>query len=383
MLSYPNVIYEYFDPSNGLEFMKLMSLNEQEQDRVLVNLAAKLYQHIVDEITDIDFGDIPKSKGDITKIPNYIDLLDCINIIRNICIRFKESTDATDTILKAIDNLKDTKEIWKTSFNRNVALGMNTYNTLALSIVCSVSLIISTSIEYIKDPNTGEFDFVLNKVEHSKTLNSVLFRSLKSFNEGCLKGEFMNAIVAANNARRSVSESECMTFDEGAIMDALINASKDLIHNKLPDAGKTVKDIFSKTPSNGTSTKFVRNARIGIGVVSSLILLTAIVIPTIRNAISWFFNTKQKISDYFAIQAALVEMNANNLRYNECKSEEERNKIADKQMKWADKFRTLSNKLSTKMKTGETKAKNTLEKESQEKVSMDDIQSYEKVSNLF
>ena len=41
MLSYPNVIYEYFDPSNGLEFMKLMSLNEQEQDRVLVNLAAK------------------------------------------------------------------------------------------------------------------------------------------------------------------------------------------------------------------------------------------------------------------------------------------------------------------------------------------------------
>lgn len=363
MLSYGDIIYEYFDPSKGLEFMKLMSLNEQEQDRVLVNLATRLYDHIVNEVTDIDFGEIPKSKGDITRIPNYLELLDCINIIRDICIRCRQKTTATDTLLKAIDNLKKYKEVWKTSFNRDVNLCKNTYNTLAMAIVCGTSLIISTSIEYIKDPNTGEFDFVLDKVEHAKTLNSVLFKTLKEFNDGCDKGEFMKAVIAANEAKRNISESEILTFDEAGISDSLVAASRDAL-NKLP-------------------TGSLSGLGIGIATVGSLIILVAILLPAIRNAVSWIYRSRQKLSDYLAIQSALIEMNANNLRYNNSKSEEERNRIADKQMKWAAKFKQLSNKLSVKMKKAEVESRNTLEKESSEKYAIKDIEEPGKVSSLF
>ena len=196
---YADIVYEYFDPSNSTEFRALMNLNEEQQDRVLANLATKLYDHIVNEITDIDFGDIPTSKGDITRIPNYLDMVDCINIIHDICVRFKQPTTATDTLFKAIQNLKDTKEIWRKSFDIKAGLGMNTYNTLALGIVCSVSLLISSAIEFIKNQE-GDFEFLINKVGMQKSLDSVLFKSLKEFNDGCTDGTFMKAIIIANNS---------------------------------------------------------------------------------------------------------------------------------------------------------------------------------------
>lgn len=369
MISYNDIIYEYFDPSNSSDFMKLMSIHEQdEQDRVLANLATKLYEHIVNEITDVDFGDIPKSKGDITKIPNYLDMVDSVNIIHDICVRAKQSTEATDTIFKAIDNLKANKAIWRRSFDLNVSLGINTYNTLALAIVCSTSLIISSSIEFIKEPG-GNFEFVLDKVEHAKTMNSVLFKSLKEFNKGCENGEFMKAISVANESKRNISECELMSFDENAILYTLLRTARD-----------TLKNIHGGKGAIGTGSV----AAGVIGNVGTIALLVAIIIPAIRNAVSWLYNSKQKLSDYFAIQAALVEMNANNLRLNQSKSEAERNKIADKQMKWVSKFRSLSNTLSTKMKKAETASKNTLETEANTKYSGENITNGPgKVSSLF
>lgn len=372
MISYNDIIYEHFDPSNSSDFMKLMSIHEQdEQDRVLANLATKLYEHIVNEITDVDFGDIPKSKGDITKIPNYLDLVDSVNIIHDICVRAKQSTEATDTIFKAIDNLKANKAIWRRSFDLNVSLGINTYNTLALAIVCSTSLIISSSIEFIKEPG-GNFEFVLDKVEHAKTMNSVLFKSLKEFNKGCENGEFMKAISVANESKRNISECELMSFDENAILDTLVKTARNTLRNTY--MGKNYRGgIGANSVAAGI-----------IGTVGTIALIVAIVIPAIRNAVSWLYNSRQKLSDYFAIQAALVEMNANNLRLNQSKSEKERNQIADKQMKWVSKFRSLSNALSTKMKKAEAASKNTLETEANEKYSGGDVMnSPGKISSLF
>lgn len=366
MISYANVIYEYFDPSNSAEFNKLMTLNENDQDRVLVNLASKLYEHIRNEITDVDFGKIPESRGDITKIPNYMDLIDCIQIIHDICVRFKQPTTATDTISKAIQNLKDTKEVWKQSFYTKTALGMNTYNTLALGIVCSVSMLISTSIEFIKDQDS-QFNFVLNKVAYQKSLESVLFKSLKEFNNGIADGTFIKAIIAANSAKLNISEMELMSFDEAAMVDSLVRAAKELLPQSITGMAKNI----------GGKGKVV------IATVSSLVLLCAIVLPAIRNAVHWFFFSKQKLSDYFAIQAALLEVNANNVKYNNSKSEKERQDIYNKQMKWVGRFKDISNKLTTVMSKAETVSKNKLEQEANDKITLGDVETSNNVSALF
>lgn len=367
MISYANIIYEYFDPSNSSDFTKLLSLNEQEQDKVMVNLATKLYSHIVNEITDIDFGDIPKSKGDITKIPNYIDMLDCINIIHDLCVRCKQKTTATDTLFKAIDNLKESKNVWNKSFVNNVSLGINTYNSLALAIVCSTSLIISTSIEFIKDQSSEEFNMILNKVQLQKSLESVLFQSLQEFNKGYASGEFTKAIMVANNAKRNISEHELMTFDENAITDALIKAGKDVLNGLV----------------SSSDNPLATGAKLVVTTVSAVALIAVIVIPAIRNAVHFFYSSRQKLSDYYAVQAALVEMNANNIKYDRSKSEEERKRIYSAQMKCAERFRKISNILAVKMNKANVESKGTFEREASEKMSYSDTQSSDKPSVLF
>lgn len=380
---YADIVYEYFDPSNSTEFRALMNLNEEQQDRVLANLATKLYDHIVNEITDIDFGDIPTSKGDITRIPNYLDMVDCINIIHDICVRFKQPTIATDTLFKAIQNLKDTKEIWRKSFDIKAGLGINTYNTLALGIVCSVSLLISSAIEFIKNQE-GDFEFLINKVGMQKSLDSVLFKSLKEFNDGCADGTFMKAIIIANNSKVNISEAEVVSFDEAAMIDTLVRTAKEFINSHGPDFMKNgfnkAKDFASDIAKGKDAT--MTGAGIATG-IAGLIVIVAVLLPAIRNAVHWFFSSKQKLSDYFAIQASLLEINANNVKYMNSKSSAEREKIAEKQMKWVSRFREISNKLSVNMSKAEKSAKNKLEQESNQKLTMNDVEKPSNVSALF
>lgn len=380
---YADIVYEYFDPSNSTEFRALMNLNEEQQDRVLANLATKLYDHIVNEITDIDFGDIPTSKGDITRIPNYLDMVDCINIIHDICVRFKQPTTATDTLFKAIQNLKDTKEIWRKSFDIKAGLGMNTYNTLALGIVCSVSLLISSAIEFIKNQE-GDFEFLINKVGMQKSLDSVLFKSLKEFNDGCTDGTFMKAIIITNNSKVNISEAEVVSFDEAAMIDTLVRTAKEFINSHGPGFmknGFNKAKAFASDIANGADATMT-----GAGIVTGiggLIVIVAVLLPTIRNAVHWFFSSKQKLSDYFAIQASLLEINANNVKYMNSKSSAEKEKIAEKQMKWVSRFREISNKLSVNMSKAEKSAKNKLEQESNQKLTMNDVEKPSNVSALF
>ena len=68
-----NIITEHFDIFDTNTRKILLSINEAEdRNMVLSSLSAKLYNIIVEKSTEIDFGDIPKSKGDISKIPHFV-----------------------------------------------------------------------------------------------------------------------------------------------------------------------------------------------------------------------------------------------------------------------------------------------------------------------
>ena len=56
---------------------RLYNLDEAEQNTVLLSLTNKLYQMIVAKIDDVEKGDIPKSRGDITRLPKYNQLKEC------------------------------------------------------------------------------------------------------------------------------------------------------------------------------------------------------------------------------------------------------------------------------------------------------------------
>ena len=78
---FTKVMNEHFDIYDDRTRKILLAVNEADQNTIMKSLADKLYSHIVNKVDDIDFGTIPLSKGDITKIDNSIDEADYFVIL--------------------------------------------------------------------------------------------------------------------------------------------------------------------------------------------------------------------------------------------------------------------------------------------------------------
>ena len=72
MTDYDQLISEYFDLSDVATRQMIVSVNEDNQQTQLLNaLSSALYDKIVAKVDKIDFGTIPRSRGDITKIEGF------------------------------------------------------------------------------------------------------------------------------------------------------------------------------------------------------------------------------------------------------------------------------------------------------------------------
>lgn len=312
---YQDVLKEYFDLSDDTTLNTMISLREEDQSRAVESLTSRLYQVIVDKAAEVDFGTIPLSKGDITKIQGYDNLMECIDILKSLLIEYRQDTKPVDTITDAVNNIKSRTDDWERAFNLNVDFPMMLYNTIVLAIVSSVSLLIATSIEFIKDAGEFSFDIKLDKVAYSKNKDGLLFDNLKKFNKTCSSG----------------------------------------------DLDKSLEHIFASYKKQLTG--------VGMGVltflsISAVIGIVMSIVPIMRELIYFFYHTKQNVSDYFTIQADLIEMNSEYVKHNDSlgKSSEERKIIARKQQKIADRYRKIGNKLSVQVKIAEKNTKSDIAK---------------------
>ena len=205
------------------------------------------------------------------------------------------------------------------------------YNTIALSIVSSVSLIISTSIEYMKDTKQESYSIKFDKVAYNKTAQSLLFINLKKFNKSCSNGEL-----------------------DKSLEYVLKSGTRQLL-------GLTGFNVVSI-----------------IGITGLLMSI----VPILRELVFFFFNTKQSISDYFDIQADLIQMNTEYIRNNDSfgKSEKEKKEIIKRQEKVAKNFRKVANAMAIDNKKAEAKAKKDVAA-SKKKYKIDDVVSDEKLDS--
>ena len=330
-LAFENVMMEHFDIDDTNTRKTLLSIDEADQNRVLDSLTSKLYQSIMDKVYDIDFNGVEETRGDITKLQNYEEMLECINIIKSILIENHQETSIPDEILTAISNIRERKDVFEKAFNLKMDLPIVVYNTIVLSIVSSVSLIISTSIEYMKDTKQESYSIKFDKVAYNKTAQSLLFTNLKKFNKSCSNGEL-----------------------DKSLEYVLKSGTRQLL-------GLTGFNVVSI-----------------IGVTGLLMSI----VPILRELVFFFFNTKQSISDYFDIQADLIQMNAEYVRNNDSfgKSEKEKKEIIKRQEKVAKNFRKVANAMAIDNKKAEAKAKKDVAA-SKKKYKIDDVVSDEKLDS--
>jgi hypothetical protein len=318
---FEEAVKEYMDIQDDRTRKVVLNINEQDQDSVLLSLTGKLYQMIVDKVDDIDFGEIPDTKGDIKALSSYNKIVSSIETLTAILQQYKQPTDSIDTIRAALDNLENHKELFVRGYNAKIEIIMVTYCEIALAIVNSISYMIAATIEYIKNPNDDGYQIVLDKTGIARTKDSLIFSCLKKFNEGCNQNQLENAFNPLIKAR-------------------------------------------------------VRNftgAEIGViagGIAIAGILLN--ILPILRELTFFYYATRTRISQYFDLQADLLEMNASGIDMGEISTVDDKKKVANRQRSISQFFRQLANKICIDNTAAEKNAPKAM-KETDKRMKIDDV----------
>lgn len=324
---YNALVKEHFDITDRETRKVLVTIDEADQNQVMGNLAAKLYDAIVKKVTDIDFGQIPASKGDITKIPNYLDMVSCLTTIRDMMVESKQSTGSADIIFLAIENMKKYQKIWEKGYFLENEMTIVFYNTIALSIVSAISLLTSATIEFIKNPQSDVIDIELAKVANHKTKDNLLFKNLDKFNKACRKGDIEKVFNEVLKAQRQLKE------------------------------GAIVKESISAILFTGAMV---------------LGLLTT-VIPILHQLTNALYCLRQNVAEYLAGEADVIRLNAEKVQYNRAKTSEQKKKIIARQHKIADHFKKWANKLMIKANKADAEAQRQIKEDRSNKSKIGDV----------
>ena len=324
---YNTLVKEHFNITDRETLKILTSINEADQNQVMGNLATKLYDAIVKKVTDIDFGQIPASRGDITKIPNYLDMVSCLTTIRDMMVETKQSTATPDIIFLAIENMKKYQKIWEKGFVLDNEVTIVFYNTIALSIVSAISLLTSATVEFVKNPQSDVIDIELTKVANHKTKDNLLFTNLDKFNKSCRKGDIEKIFNDLLRTQRQLKE------------------------------GTIVKESISAVLFTGAMVLGLLN----------------VVIPILHQLTNALYCLRQNVAEYLAGEADVIRLNAEKVQYNRSKTPEQKKKIIARQHKIADHFKKWSNKLMIKANKADVEAKKQIKEDRSNKSKIGDV----------
>lgn len=297
------VCTEFFNLKDRKTARYLTHINEAKQNTVVMSLTNKLYDKIVEKCDEIDYGEIPATKGDVTKLSNYNSMKETIAIMHDLLKEYKQDPSPVDELAVALSNLEARREVFERAFRYNVELPIAIYNNVVLGVITGTSYMIATCIEFIKDPGTQNFRISLDKVAYSKSKDHLIYQSLKGFNKACANRDFDKS------------------------MDAVLKSSTK---NFAGAAGVTA----------GALT---------VGIIAGILLI----IPVLRELIFLFYYLRVKVSDFFDIQADLLQMNAYNLEASSTLDEEQKKLVMARQLEKVEKFRKISNKFAFEMKKAE------------------------------
>ena len=340
-VTYPEIqkkFSEVFDLSDNKTRQTILSLDEAGQNSLLTNLTSKLYDHIVKKTTDIDYGDIPKTKGDITKLASYEDLKDVLGILKGILKEYHENGGPIDVCTTCLTNLETRKDLFIRAYRADCELPVMIYENTTLALISGISYLIAACIEFVKAPSDETYRIQLDKIAYAKSKDHLLYSALDKFNKSCANGDLDNAIntVISHRVRKFT----------------------------------------------GVAAGIIAGTVIGIVVIMNIV-------PLLRELVFVLYYTRTRISDFFEVQADLLQMNAYNVEGNTAINAEKRKEIVDKQMAIATKFRDISNAVQIDMKQSDVKASRDIESNKKkykiDDVTNDDIDDNDKngVSSLF
>lgn len=272
-------------------YVKVQAILEDVESPITKTYKEKLFESIISR-SHIDFGDIPKSKGDITKYSGYKSMLDCLHSLLKVANeeKSKELTNAVNTVLTAIENIRALQNVYVKAYANKTDIAIIDYQTYVLTCVEATTTLISNYIDFIKTPSSN---YVMELKNTKFRANALYLDQLERFNK-----------VNVNGSYNKYISTVVQKGQENFLLDPAIIAGAAFV---------------------------------------SVIALS--IIPVTRELIYLYNETKRKLSDLFALQAYYLEMNKTALEYNTEIKSDKKKVIIQKQDKIRKKFLYLSEKL--------------------------------------
>lgn len=342
---YMQIVSEAYDLSDPYIKKKVIFCNEAKRQENIENIVGRLYTHIKNDVTGIDFGTIPRSKGIITKIDNYNGLIDCINSIHDLVKSYNQPTKSVDELTTAINNIKNRERVFTKAFTLNIEFPIMLYNMTVTAIVSATSLLMSSSVEFIKNGHDS-FTTSLDKVGYVKSKDHLMIEYVSQFNRNCANGtidKLVNSCIKNNitntNESTIVDDQNAKSINEDNIFfdkEGKPTIATTVVAAVMGGGAKYIAPALMSSPIGIFVT-----AVIGAGITAVLFLFL------FRKVAFFILKTRMDASDWFEIQANYLQINAENLKYrDDPKGDDHKKKVYDAQMKWVDRFKKIANKLA-------------------------------------
>ena len=272
------------------EKSKIYALTEDQQAIVNDKMVGNLYQSALKR-KDIDFGDIPNSKGDIEKFSGYANMVATVEMLKALTNKFGFKMAELNIVEDAIDNIRIQKRIFEKGYALDIDFMKMYYQALVLACVDATTLLLASYVDFTKTVNNIEF-----QVKRGKGISgNICIDSLAKFNQSVKDGSFVK-------------------FADG---------------------------LMSKKQENFLGAASAAAA--GVKVVGA-IAIGASIVPTLRLLLFYFYDAKMSLSEKLLYQKELLEMNAFSLNASSMDAQQ-RNKILDKQKRYMDRLDKIADKI--------------------------------------
>lgn len=378
---YMQLVSEAYDLSDYYTKKNVLFCNEAKRQANIENIVGRLYGHIKNDVTGIDFGTIPRSKGVITKVENYASIVDCINSIHDLVKSYNEPTKPVDELSTAISNIHDRERLFTKAFTLNIEFPIMLYNMTVMSIITSTSLLISSSVEFIKNGHDS-FSVALDKTGYIKSRDNLTLEYINQFNRNCANGtidKLINGCIKSNIT--STGESATGINEDGIFIDYDENGNKT-----FTDFTKAIVGAATGAGAGPLLTSLAAAGPIGafIAVVVGAGMSAILFIWLLRKVAFFTLKTRMDVSDWFELQANYLQINAENLKYREDeKGDDHKKKVYDRQIKWVDRFRKIANAIALKNSKATRETEQNEKEESKHRYDEDDQTTYGDDGGLF
>lgn len=301
--------YDQLLPKDPDTIMTITSFTEEEHPKAMAVLANKLYGMLVDKLEDIDFKEIEDSDGDITKFKYYTKTRESIAVLKELAIQSGSGEEDVKDIEKALTYLESNKTVFMKAFRLDIHILKYLYNTIVMAIIADIAYFTTVCVEFVKNPD-HTVSMEISNVKKYKTKFYMVHESIKNFN-GMVEKKQLEKV--ANGLMKVKSE----------------NFAAEI-----------------------TIATYVG---VGLAAAGAFIIVTKVIIPTIRELAYLFFSVRVSVSNYCAVQQKLLEANALRIKSNGGAKD-----VAERQLKIAAFFEKLSNFFAIKVVPAEKKIDSTL-----------------------